>query len=351
MQPSVVVINLDRDTSRLQHMRRQLRRARLPFLRFSAIDGAALPSALRAYFDPDCRALSAGEIGCYASHLAICREIVAGALQAPTLVLEDDVELPASIAQLLQRLCAALPPDWDIVRLSYPSKRAALGVATLGGGFELVRYSQIPVSTGAYLLSRSGALKFLAPGRRNVPIDHDLRRVWAWNLKTYGVAPPPVSADTLGTSSIDAMAPGVRSDGARSRRIKRQRLMEGAARFQYGMRDFGAWRWIAVEILNIFGRAVPRRTRAILFAWARRALGWRPNRRIARPRHPIFKRLAARSLRLMPSNGGLSAAEGNHATIDDFCAGCERRRGAVCKSGQCARFARLRRSSEPTRLE
>jgi len=275
VQPSVVVINLDRDTSRLQHMRTQLLRARLSFLRFSAIDGSDLPGDLRDYFDPGSTPLSAGEIGCYASHLSICRQIAAGALGSPTLVLEGDVVLPPRLAYVLQRLCAALPPGWDIVRLSYPSKRAMLSVTTLGGGFELVRYSQIPVSTGAYLLSHSGALKFLAPGLRNLPIDHDLRRVWTWNLKTYGVAPPPVTADSLGTSSIDAMAPGARADRRHSRRIRRQRLMESGARFQYGVKDFGIRRWLALEMLNTFGRAVPRKKRALLFAWATRAFGWR----------------------------------------------------------------------------
>ena len=273
-QLDVVVINLDRDVARLQHMEVQLRGAGLTYRRFSAIDGAKLPANLRSYFDPRCKTLSAGEIGCYASHLAICAEIVASASDAPTLILEDDIECPPFMKPVLDRVITALPDAWDIVRLSYPSKRAALRVATLVDGFELVRYSQAPVSTGAYLLSRSGATKLLTKRWRDIPIDHDLRRVWAWDLKTFGVSPPPVRADTLGASSIDAMGAGVRAQPWRSARIKRQRIWESAWRFVYGVKDFGAWRWCALEALNLFGRAAPRAQRARLLQWAQVRWGW-----------------------------------------------------------------------------
>lgn len=274
MHPTVIVINLDRDTSRMQHMRAQLQRIGMPFRRFSAINGSALPAKLAPYFDGHCNALSAGEVGCYASHLAICQDIVAGRIQTPALILEDDVEVSLALPQTLQRLLCALPAGWDIVRLSYPSKRAMLTAARLDDQFELVRYSQPPVSTGAYLLSRAGAQKFLARTPRNIPIDHDFRRVWAWKLKTYGVAPPPVRADALGVSSIDAMAPGARAQRWRSRRIRRQRFLESITRFQYGLMDFGPLRWLAVEMLNTLGRAVPRGPRRRLFNWARQAWGW-----------------------------------------------------------------------------
>ncbi len=275
MPVSIIVINLDRDSSRLQHMRTQLDRAGLPFRRFSAVNGAALPPTLTRYFDTKDKSLSAGEIGCYASHLSIFEDIASGAIAAPALVLEDDVDLPTDFARLLERLLAVLPADWDIVRLSYPSKRAALQAGQIDPAHELVRYSQTPVSTGAYLINRAGAEKMLRPAPRNIPIDHDLRRVWAWKLKTFGVAPPPVRADALGVSSIDAMAPGARAERWRSKRIKRQRARETWARFTYGLADFGALRWIGVELLNALGRAVPRPARTRLFAWAQRAWGWR----------------------------------------------------------------------------
>jgi glycosyl transferase family 25 len=235
-----------------------------------------VPEELRSYFVASGQALSPGEIGCYASHLAVCRKIADGALASPTLILEDDVQLDANFGSLLVRLVQALPADWDIVRMSYPTKRATLHVAPILGAFELVRYSHVPTSTGAYLLSRAGALKFLDARARDLPVDHDLRRVWAWNLRTYGVSPPPVRPNALGPSSIDAMAPGARSSPQRRARFRRRRLLEAAPRFRRGVAEFGALRWCAVETLNLIARALPRRDRAALFAWASNALAQPP---------------------------------------------------------------------------
>lgn len=264
----IVVINLDRDVERLAHMREQLDGLGLPFERFSALGGQALPAWLRGYF-VGCATLSPGEIGCYASHLSICRRIVAGDIASPVLVLEDDVGLPADLPAVLSALVRTLPARWDIVRLSYPTKRMTRPIAALGAHHELVRYSHVPTSTGAYLINASGARKFLAPRARRIPIDHDLRRVWAWNLATFGVAPPPVKADVFGSSSIDDISPGARANRLRSAAFRRQRAHERIARFKQGVRDFGFGRWVAIEAANLAGALAPRNLRGAFYNWAR----------------------------------------------------------------------------------
>lgn len=94
---ATIYINLDRDTARRTHMEAECAKAGLSPVRLSAANGAALDENLRAYFpnagDRERSFLSPGETGCYASHLAICRRIVAGELQAPVIVFEDDIEL------------------------------------------------------------------------------------------------------------------------------------------------------------------------------------------------------------------------------------------------------------------
>lgn len=279
MLPSIVVINLERDVARLEHMRRQLGAVGLPFARFPAIEGRCVPEELRDYFDLCGPSLTAGEIGCYASHLALCDLVANGRVAAPLLVLEDDVEVGPELPILLRRLITALPDGWDIVRLSYPTKRAKVRVAQLMSEFELVRYSHVPTSTGAYLLSRSGARKFLARRKRALPIDHDLRRVWAWRLDTYGVSPPPVRNDCVAGSSIDAM--GARDDKGRSARRDRKRLLETPLRHARGMADFGHAQWLAIETVNLVGRLMPRPERRKLFAWASVAFAPRPQSRTA----------------------------------------------------------------------
>jgi glycosyl transferase family 25 len=260
MQPPIFVINLDRDAARLAHMHEQLRRLGLAYERFAALRGDALPLALLDYFPPR-TPLTAGEIGCYASHLAIMRRVLAEG-HGCALVLEDDVGLPADFARVLAVLVEALPAEWDIVRLSYPTKRVVRAIAPLGGA-DLVRYTHVPVSTGAYLISASGARRF---------IDHDLRRVWVWNLDTYGVAPPPVRADVLGQSSIDDLSLGARDPKRRSIARRRQFSRERFARFARGAHDFGLGVWITAEALNLAARLTPRRYRSSFFAWARQRL-------------------------------------------------------------------------------
>ncbi|MEZ5958733.1 MAG: glycosyltransferase family 25 protein [Hyphomonadaceae bacterium] len=264
--PHFVVINLNRDTMRLAHMRNQFDRIGLSFERFAAINGTDVPDALRGYFEQrveDRSPLSAGEIGCYASHLEICRRIVDGSLPAPLCALEDDVEIPSDFAITLKLLLERLPTDWDIVRLSNDTKRAVMPISRLRGPFKLVRYTNVPGSTGASLISRSGAQKFLKTGVRTRPVDQDLRRVWAWDLETFGVIPAPVRRDVLGVSTIDAMAAvGWREESWRIARLRRRRVLEAPLRHLHGMRTFGPHRWLAAELINVAAAIAPRKRRA-----------------------------------------------------------------------------------------
>lgn len=263
--PHIVVINLDRDADRLAHMQHQFDRLALSFERFAAINGANMPEALRSYFPRDREdqaALSPGEIGCYASHLAICQRIADGSLPSPLCVLEDDVELPSDFAAILSAVLERLPSDWDMVRLSNDTKRAVMPLQRLSGQFKLVRYTNVPGSTGASLITRAGAEKFLKQGARTLPVDQDLRRVWAWGLNTFGVTPAPVRRDVLGASTIDAMAAeGWRVESWRIARLRRRRVFEAPRRHLHGIRTFGAPRWIAAELINLAAAIAPRKRR------------------------------------------------------------------------------------------
>lgn len=267
MAPGIVVINLDRDTDRMAHIRCEFDRVGLRHERFSALRGDALPGRLARYF-PVGVDLSPGEIGCYASHLAIMERIARGELSSPQLVLEDDVGLPDDLGAALDALIAALPAQWDIVRLSYPTKLITRPIATLGAGRELVRYSRVPTTTGAYLISASGARKFLAERPRRVPVDHDLRHVWEWDLDTYGVSPPLIAHEVLGASTIDTLSPKGRAELHRGQREWRASL----ARLNQGIREFGFSRWLALGPLNLAARITPKRLRPSFVRWANERL-------------------------------------------------------------------------------
>lgn len=263
------VINLDRDTDRLAHIRAECARAGLTFERFSALRGDALPDELKPYFDAADPTLGNGEIGCYASHLAIMMRIARGEVETPVLVFEDDIRLVTGFRAMLSALIAALPEEWDIVRLSNAPKRAYAPVAELVGGYTLARYSVVPPSTGAYLISRSGARKFLEQAVRRLPIDQDLRRVWRWKLETYGVVPVPIIPDVLQTSSIDALAPeGARKAAQRRARMRKERRGEGMARLRWNMRTLGTVRALRAELVSLAASFMPRKKRQDWFARA-----------------------------------------------------------------------------------
>ena len=206
MTPSfaVYLINLDQDRDRLAHMQGQLAAAGLEFMRVPAIDGRRLPAKWAARFPPapkGLRPLKPGEAGCFASHLDVMERFLETDAAA-ALVLEDDLVVPAAIRSLMTECLTKLPAGFDIVRLSNPAKRAFITVAEFSGDSLIIRYSVMPRNTGAYLLSRAGAAKFLKSAQGVRPVDEEMRRPWLTGLDTFGVMPAPILSNIF-ESTID----------------------------------------------------------------------------------------------------------------------------------------------------
>ena len=198
------LINLDRDQDRLDYMMGEMTALGLEVERISACYGLDIPVALKPYFldaaGNIASAMNKGEVGCYASHLAIMHRIIEENINEPVCVLEDDLEFHDTFAQMCTTL-EKLPDDWDIVRLSNPSKSAFQTVADLSDRLKLVKYWRVPNNTGCYLISRRGAEKFLAYAQlRKRAVDEDLRRPWEHGLATYGLLPPPVTSNIFDSS-------------------------------------------------------------------------------------------------------------------------------------------------------
>jgi len=102
-QVPIFVINLDADESRLAAMREQLDALALAWERISAVDGTALSPAMLLQENRRARPrrLSAGEIGCLQSHVAVWQRIADGS-ESAALVLEDDVLLAPDITSILK---------------------------------------------------------------------------------------------------------------------------------------------------------------------------------------------------------------------------------------------------------
>lgn len=251
-----LLLNLDRDTERREHMEKQLAQAKIAFTRMSGVLGDALPDALRPYFfDASGRpktTMKRGEIGCYASHLRALMRVASGELGPAVLIMEDDLEIAPDMGAVLAEAVRKAPAGWDILRLSCPSRRAYVPLARVGTGRFLVRYSRIPNSAGAYLVTQAGARKFLERGVRGLTYDDDLRRPWFHKMETFGVLPPPAKAGVL-KSTIDAVEAGRFDKGVSSRmeRILRGDHFYAFKRLAYNIRSLGALNWLACSAINL----------------------------------------------------------------------------------------------------
>ena len=218
MSCPIYLINLPRDEQRLRVMQQQLDAMQLPFRRMDAVYGKDLSAAERASLYDEARnrrsyhqIMTPGEIGCYASHLRVWQDRAASP-HAHALVLEDDVELLPQLPAVLAAM-DELAPQWDMIKLVGRDHERSLRAWRLpppAQASSLIRYRRPPSLTGAYLVSKEGAVKLLRthqPFHR--PIDVDLRHWWESGLRLYGLRPYPISlGEESFTSSIGQRAYG-----------------------------------------------------------------------------------------------------------------------------------------------
>ena len=252
---TALLLNLDRDTARRAHMEQQLAQAHIAYTRQPGVLGDDVPDDLRSYFYDASGApkttMKRGEIGCYASHLRALKRVASGELGAAVLVMEDDLTITPDFISILAEAQERASKGWDILRLSNPTRRAYVPVARVGERF-LVRYSKIPNSAGAYLVTPAGAQKFLERGVRGLTFDDDLRRPWFHHMETYGILPPPARAGAL-QSTIDTVEAGRFDKGMSSRmeRILRGDHFHALTRLVYNVRNLGVGNWLACSAINI----------------------------------------------------------------------------------------------------
>lgn len=192
-----LVINLDRSPHRLDSIRAQLEAAAIEFERFAALEGRTLPSEALAQVDvPTYRRShgkdpTAGEMGCYLSHIGAMRRFLDTG-HAHCLVLEDDAQVPADARSVVSSVIASAAP-WDMVMLYGNHTAQPVATAALAGGRSLVGYFGKQTGAVAYLLNRRAAQAYvdhLIPMR--LPIDHAFGEAWHWGLRIRGVNPLPV---------------------------------------------------------------------------------------------------------------------------------------------------------------
>jgi glycosyl transferase, family 25 len=216
----------------------------MDFERISAVDGRSVPPDLRPQFldgnDKPFGHLGDGEIGCYASHLAVHQRVLAEGLPY-ALVLEDDARLTPHLPEAAQAAISAAPEGWDFIHLSSVIKRAVYAIAELPHGYHLIRHMRPPRSTAGYIVSRSGAAKMLKPGPRTRTVDIDMKLAYQRNLDVLGVHPSPVIwSNHLPSTMIEAY--GWKASVSRGMALQV---------FLYGVRKLGIAAYIRCNLADL----------------------------------------------------------------------------------------------------
>ncbi len=259
---STFYINRDCDEARRVFIEWYLREAGIDAERIPAVDGLAVPrSQVHFFYDDDAQSsrLNPGEVGCYASHLMAASIVVDRGLEH-ALILEDDAEFSPKFAQSLENILASLPAGWDLVHLSGDPTHAIKPVARLEQSGTLVRYSRVPSGTVAYLISRTGAKKFLNSSKRYWPVDTDMRQPWRFGFEVYGVVPAVVHHSGRFSSTIAKGAKGERSRLRRglpkpSRHCWTGNPLHTPQGFYFNLRTLGPLWWARCWLRNAHRRA------------------------------------------------------------------------------------------------
>lgn len=188
-------------------MSAQFRKAGLPFRFFDAIDGSCglddrfdgideQAYRLNTYRDP-----LPGEIGCYASHVALWQRCVA--LDEPIVILEDDCQLESSFPDAIA-LAAKLIQEFGFIRLQSFDRAASLKLMPASrllaefDGFSVHYLSNVPLCLLAYAVSPSRAAQLVDSSRRiSSPIDKFVQRTWEHGTPIFAMAPASVTTSAL----------------------------------------------------------------------------------------------------------------------------------------------------------
>jgi glycosyl transferase family 25 len=194
------VINLDRAEDRLRRIRANLDRVGLSFERVSAIDGQKLVLPIREFSEFRYRLFhgrrpNPAEIGCYLSHIECAERLLTSPFQF-ALVIEDDVDVPEDLLELLEAALQA-PQAWDILRLSTVSSGKKYRFHQLTAQRSLAISLTREKGSGAYLINRAAArwfVKSLLPMRLPFDLAFDLE--FLAGLKSAFIDPVPISQNT-----------------------------------------------------------------------------------------------------------------------------------------------------------
>lgn len=197
----IYVVNMARSIERRQRIGELLSGMGLTFEFFSAIDGRV--TEIIGY-DNERRmkekghSLTAGEIGCFASHRALWEKCVS--LQENILILEDDIDLSDNFMEFFEK-ADALTAKYKYIRLGRgPLKKKpifgayyCLDECNNQKPYSLVKYLRGPSCCHGYVISPTASEKFLRHSKTWWwPVDDYMDSEHTHRVCDYGIEPPIV---------------------------------------------------------------------------------------------------------------------------------------------------------------
>ena len=223
----IFVINLAAATERRISAQAQLDEAGLEFQFLDGFSGAAAWRRFTGYDSLDYRihcgrpAVS-GEVGCYASHLALWHRCVE--LNEPIIVLEDDFDAQPDFAAFVARLGRYIN-DFGFIRLEETDPIDMVPVMNCGR-FSLNYCRKYPHGATCYAISPHVAKEFVARSKiLRAPVDKFIKKFWEHEQPLYSLQPAPVALHELALdSSMTDRAVHSISPGLRIRRMVRKTI-------------------------------------------------------------------------------------------------------------------------------
>lgn len=191
--PQAFVINLERAWQRRERFELEASRIGLSYSIFQGIDGRAQETTLRPLTNEPAwnrnmgAPLSAGHMGCYASHVQLWEQIGRGNDDI-VLVCEDDVAFHDDF-QLALQAALEVQNEWDICRFAKIRAKGPIKVKQIHE-YTLNAYWGPFTGNACYLIKRETARKlassFYPISRAH---DHELNRFFEYDIRLMGLEP------------------------------------------------------------------------------------------------------------------------------------------------------------------
>ena len=240
---NILVISLKNHHDRRREITERLCSLGWGFEFFNACTPDAMPGYVRHYFydedgNPWTDFMLPGEIGCYASHLTIMHDVVAGKLPSPLIVMEDDVEPTPEAKQIFELSYKLMQEDenrYQYINFYSRETKAAVESVRIGRSVKLIRNFIPSYRTHCYMINKVGCETFIKFREKRIfPIDEDIILAsLESDMKVWETVPTVVGYADEADEKSDVDPQRVRSGRVRpyAIRLKNKRRL---AREKYG---------------------------------------------------------------------------------------------------------------------